>query len=376
MHPRALTRPARAVATGAALLGLVLTATSCNAGRPAAATVEGRAIPVERVDDLVAAFLEGDPETYGPRIEGEGEGTYQMAAVANVLSSLIIQVVQSELAERQGAVPTEEERTEAEELVRTSFAEGASAEPDPATGQPSPEAAQAQETSAAIFDALPDETRDWLIELRATTLALVRVVGEGATGVEEQARQIYEADPTVFDALCLRAIVVAAPDLPAVQDRLAAGEDFGQVSAEVSIDEQVAAAEGSLGECIPISQMPQFLPQEIIDLVTPLEVGQVSDVFELPDGSVAVFEVEERQPAAFEDVRPAIEATLPDPGEAALADLVRGEIGDIDVDVDPRFGSWNAETGSVDPPEGARVPEGSEELVDDGLATATSSAGG
>lgn len=345
------------MATGAALLALVLTATSCNAGRPPAASVAGRDLSAQRLDDLVGAFLEADPDTYGAQIEGQGEDTYQMAAVSSVLTTLVIQMAQAELAEREGAIPTEEERTEAEDLVRNSFAAGADAEVDPTTGQPSEEAAQAQEASAAVFDALSEDTREWLVDLRASTLALARVAAEDSGDVEEQARGLYEADPTIYDRLCISAILVPADQIDAVQQRLDAGEDFGQVSAEVTVDQQIAENQGSLGDCIPAGQLPQFLPQEVIDLVVPLDVGEVSEVFDLQDGTVAVFELSDRQPTPFEEVRAEIEASLPDPGEAALSQLVQESIGDIDVHVDPRFGTWDAETGTVTPPAGARTPE-------------------
>ncbi|HEV7721887.1 MAG TPA: peptidylprolyl isomerase, partial [Iamia sp.] len=281
MRPRALTRPARTVATGAALVGLVLSATSCNVGRPPAATVEGRDISAERIDDLVAAFVEADPETFGPQVEGDGEDTYDMAAVAAILGTLVVQTVQAELADREGAIPDESERDEAEDLVRNSFVPGADAEPDPGTGEPTEEAAQAQETSGKVFDALTPETRAWLVDLRATTLALTREISADPEEVTAQARQIFEADPTPYqDLYCLRAIVVDGADVPAVQQRLAAGEDFGAVSAEVTIDTQVAQAGGELGQCLPGDQLETTqLAPGIIALVQPLQPGQVSDPF-------------------------------------------------------------------------------------------------
>ncbi len=385
MHRRAPIRPVRALAAGVALLGLVLTTTSCSVARPPAATVDGQEISAERIDALVEAFLAGDPETYGPVVEGEGEGTYQTAAVADILGTIVLQTIQAELADREDAIPTPEERSEAEDLVRNSFHTGASAQPDPSTGEVSPEAAEAQDASAAAFDSLDEDTQEWLVDLRAKTLALARVVSEDAD-TTELARQIYEADPSAFDALCIRAIIVPTDQLPAVQDRLAAGEDFGQVSAEVTTDQPIAEAEGSLGECLPATQLAQFLPQEVIDLVTPLQVGEVSEPFELPPAEgqteelVAIFDLSDRQPAAFEDVEADISATLPDPGDAALAELVADSIAEFDVEVEPRFGSWhvgqetctelqpnrNPTPACLVPPKGARTPEGSEPLIDAG----------
>jgi hypothetical protein len=299
-----------------------------------------------------------------------------MGAVSAILGTLVLQTAQAELAEREDARPTEEERTEAEDRVRNSFAAGADAEPDPATGQLTPEQQQAQETSGKVFDALSPETRDWLVELRAATLALARVAGEDAGDVEAQAREIYEADPSAFDALCLRAIVVENADVPAVQARLDAGEDLGAVSAEVTVNPEIAAAEGSLGGCVPITQLPQFLPQPLIDAVTALEVGEVTAPNDLGDGSTAWFDVSDRQTSAFEDVQAEIEATLPDPGEAALSALVQESIGEIDITVDPRFGTWDAATGSITPPDGARVPATDAPLIDGGTPTVSVPAAG
>lgn len=358
VRPRALTRPARAVATGAALLALVLTATSCNAGRPPAATVAGRDLSAQRLDDLVGAFLEADPDTYGAQIEGQGEDTYQMAAVSSVLTTLVIQMAQAELAEQEGAIPTEEERTEAEDLVRNSFAAGASAEVDPTTGQPSEEALQAQEASAAVFDALSEDTREWLIDLRASTLALGRVAAEDSGDLEEQARQIYDADPSAFERLCVRAVLVETADVPDVQARLDAGEDLGAVSSEVTVVPELAAAGGELGQCLPPDQLAAAnLPPQIVEVLRGLEVGDVSEPFDLGDGTTAWFDLSDRQQPPFEEVQPQIEASLPDPGEAALSQLVQESIGDIDIHVDPRFGTWDPETGIVSPPAGARTPE-------------------
>lgn len=362
MRTRALTRPARVAAIGAAVLGLVLSATGCNAGRPPAASVEGRDISVERIDQIVAAYVEADPEQYGPQVSGEGEGTYRMDAVSAILNTVLLQMVQSELAEREGAVATDADREEATSLVETFFAPGAAPSNDP-MAQPTEEQAQAQAASLAVFEAIPEDTREWLIDLRADSLALAREVGASEEELAAEAQRTFDADPDAYqDRYCLRVIVVQETDLPAVQDRLAGGEDFGALAAEVSLDESTAQAGGELGQCVPTAELEGAgLAPEVLALVQPLEVGEVSGTFPLGDGGVAIFE---RREATVADVQGEIVATLPPTGEAAVSELVQAEIGSIDIDIDPRFGTWDAATGTVTPPGGARAPAAAAEGVD------------
>ncbi|QYG92119.1 hypothetical protein HC251_06475 [Iamia sp. SCSIO 61187] len=354
MRPRALPRPLRAVATGAAVVGLVLAASSCNAGRPSAARVGDRHISADRLDQVVGAYVEADRDRLTDLIEGDGEDTYQLAAASEILTSLVLETLQAELAEREGARPTEEERQEAEAQVRVGFNEGIQVQPG---AEPTPEQAEAQERSIAAFEALPEDVREWLVDLRASTLALARVAGEGVTGQEEQAREIYEADPSQFEAYCLSAIIVEAGDAEAVQARLDAGEDFAEVSSEVTVAPEIAAAGGDLGQCLTTSQLLSAnLSPEVVDLVTGLDEGEASEAVDLGDGAAYFFQVREQRLLAFEEVQEEIVASLPDPGEAALAELVDAEGGSIDVRIDPRFGTWDPEIRRVVPPEGATEP--------------------
>lgn len=363
MRRRALNRPVRAVAAGAALLGLVLSSAACNPGRPAAATVEGEEISADRLDELLGAFVEADADLFGTRLDGDGDDTYRMSRTSEVLGTLVLQMAQAELADREGITADEAERTEAEDLVRTSFV-SASDLADAPDAPTDPEEAQtrAEELSAAVFDALSDDTRAWLIDLRAATLALVNETGDSPEEISAQAEEIFAADPSAFaDRYCLRAIVVDEGDLAGVQDRLAGGEDFGALSAEVSIDPQIAQANGELGQCLPEGQLAEAgLNEQLVPIVEPLQVGDVSEPFALAEGAVAIFE---RREVTFTDVQAEIEATLPGP-EAAAAELVRDQLEDVDVRVDPRFGTWNPTAGTVIPPTGARSPQADSERVE------------
>lgn len=350
MPRRAPTRVVRAL-TAVGLAALVLGASACNLGAPPAATVEGQQISSDHVDAIIDAYIEGDPDQFGS-LEGSGRDTVQLAAASSLLSNLISQVFQSELAAQNDAVPTEEERQEAQTLVQNSFVAGAT---PPADGsQPD---AEAQAASKAIYDAMPTETQEWLVDLRADTLALARVLAEGED-VESQAREIYDANPATFEQLCLRAIIVEPDTVAEVRERLDAGDDFGAVSTELTVDPALAEAGGELGQCLTIQQLLQAgLTQEIVDLVSDLDAGEATDAIDLGDGFGYFFEVQERTIPQFEDVAEQIVASLPDPGEAAVQALVLEERPDADISIDPRFGEWDGETGQIAPPPGAATAE-------------------
>jgi hypothetical protein len=347
---RAPTRVVRAL-TAAVLAALVVGASACNLGTPPAATVEGQTISATRVDEIIDAYMEADPEQFG-QLEGAGRDTVQLAAASSLLANLVSQVFQSELAAQNDATPTSEERQEAEQLVKESFVSGAETPTDGSQADP-----EAQETSAAIYEALPSGTQEWLVDLKADTLALARVLAEGED-LTSQAREIYEADPSAFEQLCLRAIIAEPDGVADVRERIAAGEDFGAISAEVSVDPTLAAANGELGQCLTLQQLAQAgLSQDVLGLVAELGSGEATDAIDLGDGFAYFFEVQSRQTPEFEAVVDQITATLPDPGEAAVQALVAEERPDADISVDPRFGEWDGETGVITPPPGATTAE-------------------
>ncbi len=96
---------------------------------------------------------------------------------------------------------------------------------------------------------------------------------------EEKLRQRFrEQIPATAEQVHLRDIVVEQKDLQSVQDRLAAGEDFGTLAAEVSLDSNKALG-GDMDW-----QPRGALPAEVEDVVFSLEVGQVSEPMSLSAG--------------------------------------------------------------------------------------------
>lgn len=342
-------RPRRAALALGAATALVLGLSACSVGQPPAATVNGTDISAERVDEIVEAYVSVDAETYG-QFAGEGDDTLSMGPVTNVLSSLVGQVLQSDLAAARGAVPTPEEETQAEEEVRTSFVQE---EMPAAEGESSPTDA----INTEIFEALSQDTRDYLVGLRADSLALTRVVGEESGSSDEAARAYYEQNPELFRVLCLRLLAVAEPDLPAIQTRLDAGEDFGEVSAEVSVDPQIVESVQGPPQCTATSQLQQQLDAAAFQELSAGAEGDVTGPFAYDaEGNVVLVELQAVQTTPFEEVRDLLLEQLPSAGSQAVATLIEEEVPKADVTIDPKFGTWSPDQGVVVPPGGADDP--------------------
>ena len=351
VHPL---RARRAAVALLALVALVVGTTACGAGEPPAATVEGTDISAEVVDEIVEAYVEADPETYGPEFTGAGTDTLSMAPVSNVLGSLVIQELQAHYAEQRDIEPTAEERTQAEELARTSFVQ------DQAAPAPDGAPSEAEQTSGAIFDALSTSTQEYLVDLRAQALALSRQLGEESGSGDAAAREFYEQNPQQFTAVCVYLLAVPADQLEAVQGRLDGGEDFAEVSAEVSTEPQVQEAAAGPPQCLALTQLQQQVQPELFEALAGAEAGDVIGPYPYDEtGEIqTLFGIEERQVTPFEQVRDAILQQLPSAGDQAVSDLLLEEAPQADVSVDPRFGSWDADQARVIPPEGAVDPAG------------------
>ncbi len=75
------------------------------------------------------------------------------------------------------------------------------------------------------------------------------------------------------------------------------------------------------------------------------------------EGNVVLVEIRSASVPPYEEVSEQIIASLPvDDGSAALDALTAEILAGDDVRVDPRFGRWDAEAGTVVPPPAPRVP--------------------
>lgn len=328
----------RARAAGLALAAvLALAATACNPGRPPAASVDGIDISSEHLDEMVRALAAASPDAR-ERAQGDGDDTYQLEAARQALQVLVERVALAELAEERGIRPgpddREEARTQLKAQVTGSGEEGSGAE---------------------AVEAMAAETRDWLIELGAAVNALTRELVQDPEAV----RRVYDETPAL-QLRCYAAAQVAADDATAFAERLAAGEDFAALAAELNTDPALAERSGDIG-CATDAQFVQQIPPTIVAAVDELpEEGGVTEP--VPAASY----IEGSSDIVYFQVRPPTEAQIQDQisqnapsltavlTEALLDDAFEG----VEVRIDPRFGHWDPERLRVVLPAG---PSGSTE---------------
>ena len=259
--------------------------------------------------------LEAQVQTDAP---GEGEGTFDSGFVAGLLSLRVyFQLIQAGLDDR-GVTVSDDDLLAARERLEGGL-------PDP-----------------AVLDDIEPAVRDELIH----RFALIEVLGRELGGVtEEAARAIYDQDPSAYDEACVSHILVGldgrtaeeakarADDLAA---QLAAGADFTELATTQSDDATAAAAGGDL-QC---GGRGRFVP-EFDDAAFQLPVGQVSAPIETQFG-YHLIKVTQRRPLTFDEARATIESQLSAQSGAAVTDFVVQESCGADVEVNVRYGQWDA----------------------------------
>lgn len=337
-------RLATAVAAVVAALALTVAASACSEVGGEALVVNGEATSYQEFQDELDAFADNEAfvaalEGGGVSVSGEGEGTLSSALVAQIATLRITsELISQEVDERDLEV------TDA----------------DVAQGQ---QLAQQQLPGYADF---PDEYRAqldaWFGDRVALEAALAEEAGdEGVPEVtDEQVREQYDANPDAFEERCLR-IIVADGEAAAqgAVDRIAGGEDFATVAAEVSQDP--SSAQGGDISCISLAE----LPAELSDAIRDLPLDQTSGIIEVTSTQTPVFvvaEVYESTSTSFEEAEADIRAQLEAQAEAAAQqdggplNLFLGEaLASAEVEVASRYGSWDEESLTVVPPEGPTI---------------------
>jgi len=359
---------------------LLFVLAGCGAGGspadPSALSVNGTSIPRSQLEAELA-FLAANPSTLEAlagtamvvQEPGAKEGVYSASAGALLASIHVQTLVFTEFAADQGVEITDEDTQQAE--LQVDQLGGAI---DPTTGQP------------GVSAPLPSSLRSMLIDLVSANGAIQRSV---AAGIEiPEVSEIADADvQAAFDEMvgnaetCVSAIFLAyTDDIEAVQDpafeatdeqaadalaraaeaqeRLAAGEDFATVASELSDDEPSAAEGGVLG-CGTSEQLASLSPPAV-----ELEVGAVTESEETPFG-YQIVRIDSRDEPVFDEQADTIRQELEQQAAAAAQEEATAEAGSllreqleefvasIEVRVDPRFGTWEADQLAVVPPAGS-----------------------
>lgn len=318
-------------------LPVVFALSSCKAGVAPAATIDGKKISGDsflegaRIYTRIASAIN---QTAVPD-ESDRVDSASTAAYLNLLiqAEALHQVVQDRKVE-----VTDAQRKEADAALSSSL---------PGTA------------GSVKFSELPAWFRDPLVEFQAEISALTADLLADPK-IVQAARGYYDANrDSAFVNWCLDVIVAPSlEDGTAAHDRITAGEDFAAVAKDVASKSQNPALgakqDGDLG-CRAASDFLQGMPAPAVSAMRALKEGQVSAPLDLGQGSVAVIRQRKIAVQPFSEVEPQITNEI---AQQELEKLATAKMNALDVEVNPKFGSWTGSTGGfqVTPPQGPERP--------------------
>lgn len=314
-------RTAHKMLTVVVAVGALIFATACdNPIDPDAAKVDGVGISRDALFEEVEAFANLPDEMVG--LQTDSQNAYAAGGVANVLSTMIADRIYQTTAERAGIEVTADDI----ENARRELSESS------ALRQP--------------LDSLPSDLVDRLVERAALRSVVDQYVSTRQWWNDDDVARFHDATKS---RACVRHIVVASEDeANAIIDELEAGADFEQLARERSADAGTAQDGGALG-CNPRGYFVEALDDAIEGAADGELVGPLSFA---PAGTPSwhVIRVDEAyRVRSLEETRASIEELFSAPN--GWAEYV---LRTTDVDVDPRFGTWDATSAAVIPPAGAQ----------------------
>lgn len=330
----------RRVAVAAGLAALVLSGCGNGTTKAGAAAVVGDTSI--STDDLQGVVERGLADPQAAQQFGAERDTYQR----QVLARLINREVLDDAAERQGVDITQGE-------VDAQLAEFA----EQAGGQEALEAQAAQ--SGISAQDLPGFIRDVVVE---------RELGDTLTAdvdvPEAQLEGLYQENIAEYDQVSSRHILVE--DEAQARDLLAQVQadpsQFAPLAAQFSTDTSNKDNGGDLGFAGRGAFVPEF--EQLLFTAEPGTYDVVNTQF-----GWHVVNVVERMTTPLSEVEDDLRRTaLQDERTTRTQELLRTTAAELDITVNPRFGTWNADTGTVEPeqsPNGVSVPEDLGELPED-----------
>lgn len=191
----------------------------------------------------------------------------------------------------------------------------------------------------AVGITLPD------VEELARRLLLLNVVQAAVTAErlgDEEMAAIYEESKPQFTTVEVRHILLQTRQ----EARAVSGEvtprNFARLAEERSIDPGSAAQGGNLGTFSEAQFLEEF-DSTFTAAALALQPGEISDVVQTQFG-FHVLQLVRRDVAAFEDVREQITARE---GPRVFEEWLRDRYGAIGIEVNPRYGRLDPETGEV-----------------------------
>lgn len=301
----------RISATLAIPVALALGVTACGGAaddllpEDVAAEVNGAEIPVDTLNGIVATVV---PEEATPEETVDAE--------RNVLSSLIQSTIAVDAAADEGIELSEDEldelASENSEQVATEAEQFGMSEEDYVTYVLEPNEV-VRRLYAQLGEAIPDD------EVQA---AYDQLVASGQTEVATISHILVESEVEAVDALA----------------RIAGGESFEDVAADVSIDGS-AASGGALGEDVPLSNYVA----PFADAAREATIGEITDPVETEFGW-HLLRVDSRTTQSFEDVEPQLREQA---AQGDAQEFLGTAFAEAEVVVPSRIGVWDGEVTGV-----------------------------
>lgn len=208
---------------------------------------------------------------------------------------------------------------------------------------------------AAELEALPEDLAIWFLTWNTQAGLLQEQLAsevEVAEVTDEDVQAYYDENTAAFEGVvCASHVLVETEDeAQQVLADLDGGAELAEVASERSIDPSAATNGGDLG-CSDPSRFVEPFAEAISDG----EIGEYLGPVETDFGFHVIL-VRSRGTAPFEeveaDIRAQLEAESQSASGNALGTFLQEAVSGADVSVNSRYGTWNAESGQVTPPEG------------------------
>jgi hypothetical protein len=317
-------------------------------------------------------------------LTGESAATYNTDFTTSVLNQQVSFVLAEQEVAARGIEVTDADIQDAEtalanDLTTTTATDTSGSVTDDGSG------AQALDDLGAF--------KDTLVKGIANILALRADFASNLSTDEALKKAFDESGDTFKNQACTSAILLLAGQGPSqdpttgapvpppesdyaaakakaddVAAQLAAGADFATLAKSSSDDAQTGAKGGDLG-CNPIGAYAQQQP-EIDAAISAQAVGEPGEPVRTSFG-YAILLVRSRGDLTFDEARSQLEQQVPTLARSAFQDWFIGAAKAADVTVDPQYGSWDPETGTVVAPEGATTSTTSTTVDPNATGTST-----
>lgn len=312
------------------VVALALGIAACSTSAGSAATVGDTQITTAEVEQAYARRAEA-PGLASELAGGEVDANLQ----ASVLTTLIrTEVLRQAAEDRDVEVSDEDVAEQREVLVET------------AGGQ------EALDELLADSNVSEEELEENLVDQ-----AIQAKIGEQLAPEvsDEDVKTEFEEDPQgqYGEKVEVRHILTETEDeAEEAKQRVESGDEFSEVAQEMSQDPGSAANGGELGPVARGSTVEAF-----DEAAFNAEVGEVVGPVETEFGFHVLEVTDEVAGAEFTEVEDEIRTQLETTSQGqAFSDYITNFVSDLEVEVDPEYGSWDAQSVSVLPPDAAESP--------------------